>query len=367
MALQRPVQLVEIAVVEAAPDRLPQLVLGHRVDAGAVDERGVVAVDDLGDEPRVGMRLADPGQHLRPERFRHRVGGVEPPAVGAAAQPVVHHVDGVVDDGRAAVVEGDELAVALEGVEAAGAAAEPADRLGVVVVDSAAVAAEIGSDMVEHAVEQHPQPPPVGFVDEVIEVGVVTQAWVDAVVIGGVVAVGAGGEDRAKRDSRGAEFDGVVEPVDDAAQPMFVRLRAVRRWGRRRRIPVGRGATRSRGAPSPARSWPELRCVEGHHLVAVPGAGPSTVSCGATVVIGSVATGGSGACQSVSHWASWAHRRPQIRCGPSQPMRVRPRTSGSVHRRCRRWRGRAASGDRWVTDHCAIASSGWAVASPPAT
>ena len=29
---QRPVELVEVAVVEAAPDRLPQLVLGDRVE-----------------------------------------------------------------------------------------------------------------------------------------------------------------------------------------------------------------------------------------------------------------------------------------------------------------------------------------------
>ena len=69
--------------------------------------------------------LRDPGEHLRPEPVGDRVGGVESPAVGAARQPVRHHVDGVVDDVGVVVVQRDQLAVTLEGVEVVAAPTEP--------------------------------------------------------------------------------------------------------------------------------------------------------------------------------------------------------------------------------------------------
>ena len=70
-----------------------------------------------------GNAVPDAGQHLRPEPVGHGVGGVEAPTVGAAAQPVRHHVDGVVDDVGIVVIERDELAVPLEGVEVVAAPA----------------------------------------------------------------------------------------------------------------------------------------------------------------------------------------------------------------------------------------------------
>ena len=42
------------------------------------------------------------------------------------------------------------------------------------------------------------------------------------VVVGGVVTVGARCEQRAERETGGAEFDRVVEPVDDPAHPVLV-------------------------------------------------------------------------------------------------------------------------------------------------
>jgi hypothetical protein len=62
----------------------------------------------------------------------------------------------------------------------------------------------------------------VGFFDQMVEIGIVTQARVYAVMVGGVVAVAARGEDRPERDAGRAEFDGVVEPFDDPAQPVLV-------------------------------------------------------------------------------------------------------------------------------------------------
>ena len=69
--LQRPVELVEVAVVEAAPDRLPQLVLGHGVERRRrAPCAGVVAVDDLADEPRVGDAVRGPAAAPAPRTVR---------------------------------------------------------------------------------------------------------------------------------------------------------------------------------------------------------------------------------------------------------------------------------------------------------
>ena len=111
---ERVVELVEVAVVERGPDRLPHLVLGDRVEPGLGRVGGVVAVDHLAEEPGAGERLAHGGHRLGPERRRHRVRGVEPPPARAPAEPVGHHLDHVGQDGGLVVVELDELAVALE-------------------------------------------------------------------------------------------------------------------------------------------------------------------------------------------------------------------------------------------------------------
>lgn len=138
----------------------------------------------------------------------HGISRVEAPAVGAAAQPVRHHLDGVVDDGGVVVVEGDQPVVAFERVKAPGTSAEPAR--GDVVLGSLAVARKIHPDVVEHAVEQDAQAASVRLGDEVVEIGIVAEPGIDAVVVGGVVTVCARGEDRAQRDAGRPEFDGVV-------------------------------------------------------------------------------------------------------------------------------------------------------------
>ena len=75
--------------------------------------------------------------------------------------------------------------------------------------------------------------------DEVVEVGVVSEPGIDPVVVGGVVTVGARGEDRPQRDAGRAQFDGVVEPVDEPTQPVFA-------WARRL-LPAGKAPTKPRG------------------------------------------------------------------------------------------------------------------------
>ncbi len=67
LPVERPGEFEEIAVVERAPDRLPQFVLRHRVDARLFDEADIVAVNDLAEEIGVWMLRANPRQHARPE------------------------------------------------------------------------------------------------------------------------------------------------------------------------------------------------------------------------------------------------------------------------------------------------------------
>src|SRR5258708_29005381 len=79
MPVEGPGQLEEVAVVQRAPDRLPQLVLGDRVDTAVGGVARVVAVDHLGGEPGGAGAGADPRQGLAPDRLRDGAGRVEAP------------------------------------------------------------------------------------------------------------------------------------------------------------------------------------------------------------------------------------------------------------------------------------------------
>ena len=219
MPLDRVRELVEVAVVERAPDRLPQLVLGHRVEPGPGDERGVVAVDDLADEPRVRVLGAHAGQDGAPERVRHLVGRVQPPPVRTAVEPVPQHRADVLGDGGLVVVQGDEEVVTLEGRGTVAVPAEPAASVDVALL-GAPEDLEVAADVVEHAVEQHPDAASPAGLEEPVEVGVVAEARVDAEEVGRVVAVGARREHRAQREPGAAELEQVVEPVLQPREPV---------------------------------------------------------------------------------------------------------------------------------------------------
>ena len=83
------------------------------------------------------------------------------------------------------------------------------------------MAREIHADMVEHTIEQDPQAAAVRLGDQVVEVGVVAEPGIDAVVVSGVVTMGARREDRPQRDTGCPQRDGVVEPADQPPQPVF--------------------------------------------------------------------------------------------------------------------------------------------------
>ena len=105
----------------------------------------------------------------------------------------------------------------------------PADGVAVAVAFDGAATGHHGmggGDVVEHAVEKHADPAGTALGDEAVEVGLVAQARVDAVVVEGVVAVGDGVEDRGEQQGVAAEFDDIVEPVDEPGQAVGVRLLA---------------------------------------------------------------------------------------------------------------------------------------------
>ena len=58
ISAQRVCQLEEVAVVQRTGNRLPEFVLGDGVHAGLRDERRVVAVDDLAENPALRMPRA---------------------------------------------------------------------------------------------------------------------------------------------------------------------------------------------------------------------------------------------------------------------------------------------------------------------
>ena len=125
-------------------------------------------------------------------------------------------------------------------------------------------------------------------------------------MVGGVVTVCARGEYRPQGNARRTELDGVVEPIGDPSQPVFT---GVRGCGRRE------SADEPQGVDMP----PDHMSYPGRHrhrrylasyraliLASSSGTGPSATTRGATVLIGSMATG-VGTCHSDSHWVNCAH------------------------------------------------------------
>ena len=80
--------------------------------------------------------------------------------------------------------------------------------------------------MVEDTVEQQPHTPLPAGVDQGVEVGVVTQARIDLEVVDRVVAVAAGGEDRAEQQAIATPGNQVIEPPLQPWQPVHLALDA---------------------------------------------------------------------------------------------------------------------------------------------
>ena len=111
---------------------------------------------------------------------------------------------------------------------------------------------EAAASMIEDAVEQQPHTPLPACRGQGVEVGVITQAWIDLEVVDRVVAVAAGGEDRAEQQAVAARKS------DDRATPSALAAGSPRpemgpALSRLRGSRGGRPATRSHGQPDTSR------------------------------------------------------------------------------------------------------------------
>ena len=212
-----PVELEEVLLLEGGPDRLPQLVLREGRERALFDEGGVIAVDHFAEEIGVGVLGADAPEDLGPERRCHGIGGVEPPAVDPACQPMAHDVGDVADRLFVGVLEADQIRVALEeprirpalGVEID--VEEPA-RPGIgAFAQSRGEQGMSGSDVREHAVEQDPHPAVAAGAHQCVEVRFIAEAIIDREVVGRVVAVRGRLEDRPEQRAVQADIRRMVE------------------------------------------------------------------------------------------------------------------------------------------------------------
>ena len=115
VAAQGPFQFEEVLLLQAAPDRLPQFILGDRVDAGFSHVLGIVAMDHLAENPGIGVGCAHLWQDTAPERRVDRVHRIQSPARNPPVQPVGHHLHHQISHLCPGVVQLDQGVMALEG------------------------------------------------------------------------------------------------------------------------------------------------------------------------------------------------------------------------------------------------------------
>ena len=140
---------------------------------------------------------------------------------------MAHHACHVVGHDRRIVVQRDQICVALErgvcrdifAIVGPGEPEPPSCRCARATRDGLLEHGERPADMVEHPVEQDPQPPVVSGADEPVERGVAAQPGIDPVVVDRVIAMGGGLEYRAERDSSGTEICRIVQPRTYAVEP----------------------------------------------------------------------------------------------------------------------------------------------------
>jgi len=104
-------ELPEVAILERAPNALPQFVLGDRVKVAICDEGGVIAVDDLTKEYGAWETFVHAVNHGGPEGIGHRVCDVEAPTRDATLKPVLHDADGEIECCGVGVIEFGEVKV----------------------------------------------------------------------------------------------------------------------------------------------------------------------------------------------------------------------------------------------------------------
>jgi hypothetical protein len=76
--------------------------------------------------------------------------------------------------------------------------------------------------MVEHTVEEQPHTPVPAGRDQGVEVGIITQGWINLKVVDRVVTVSCRGKDRAEQQPVAALGNQVIEPPLQPRQPILL-------------------------------------------------------------------------------------------------------------------------------------------------
>jgi hypothetical protein len=198
-----------------------QLVLRHRVHTAVGHEPAVVAVDHLPEDEGLRVVLSDAAGERRQEAGRDGVRGIQSPAVGAAGEPVSCDSAGPLQYRLAPVIEGDQLALALE-VAVAEAVAIVAgevqpEPVGIRRASSTghhvAKRGEGPPDMVEDAIEDHLEVARVAVLHERREVVVVPEALIDPERVDSVVPVRPGDEHRREQHAATPKRGYMIEPT----------------------------------------------------------------------------------------------------------------------------------------------------------
>ena len=247
LAGQAVADLKQVAVVEAGPQPLVAVVVGYRVAQLRPHPEVVIPAQDLAHQGEVGFQRLGKGPQALQIVGGEAVGHVQPqPVDPELLHPVPDGLELVLHHVRVVEVQLDQLAVSLpvfvpEAVAPVGVAVEV--QIEPVPIGAAPLlllnvpkGPEAPAHMVEHPVQQDPEPGVVSGAAHLSQVLVGPQAGVQPVVVPGVIAVAVTVKHRIEQDGvRPQPFD-VLHPVQqpqDAAlgTPVVVRRRAAQAQG----------------------------------------------------------------------------------------------------------------------------------------
>ena len=221
-----------IVVVVPAVQGLVQGVVGDGVQGVLVCPAGVVPVDHLAHEPEVRLDLVGGApQGLHELKIQH-VGGVETDAVHVElADPEADHVTDIIPDGGVSLVElhqqvvaapvvvGEAVVILVVAPEVHVAVPVPIGGglpVGLQILERK----EITPGVVEDAVKYDPDVLCVAGSDKVLQILVRAEAVVQKPVVGGLVAMPHGLEERADVEGGEARLLQLPDPGQQRVEPM---------------------------------------------------------------------------------------------------------------------------------------------------
>ena len=213
--LQSLPELIGIAPQQIGDDGIPEGVVHHAVKLMpqeiapplGVSHFGGGVLPDLSQKKAAGGCFVHGGADIGDEIVRQFIRYIQPPAGGSGPEPVAYHGIPVPDD--EIPVAGIVFLNSGQGLDAPpgvvirgpGVEAEPAEIGGILALGRAggrieAIGVEVaalGTGVVEHAVQNHPDAPAFSLPAQLTEIRLRAQHGVDGQIVGSVVAVVGGG------------------------------------------------------------------------------------------------------------------------------------------------------------------------------